>query len=79
VIQNAGYSFHNYSVITSDGYILQLVRIPGGEKSPPAEGKTVVFLMHGLLCSSMDWLVLGEKKALPYLLADAGNIFTLLK
>ncbi|KAG5676534.1 hypothetical protein PVAND_006360 [Polypedilum vanderplanki] len=71
-IHQEGYPVQNYSVITSDGYVLQLVRITRSKKSQQIKEKTVVFLMHGLLCSSMDWLVLGKEKALPFLLADAG-------
>lgn len=58
---------------TPDGYILKVFRIPGSPQSPPAYGKTVVFIQHGLLCSSADWVVLGKGKAIPYLLADAGT------
>lgn len=67
------YIFDEYSVSTTDGYILKLFRISESLKSSPTQGKAVVFLMHGLLCSSADWLVLGENKALPYLFADAGE------
>lgn len=67
-----GYPVDEYLVNTEDGYVLKVVRIPGSPQSPPAPGKTVVFLQHGLLCSSADWLVLGKGKAIAYLLADAG-------
>lgn len=67
-----GYPIEEYSVPTSDGYILKVFRIPGSLKSPPSYGKPVVFVQHGLLCSSADWLVLGKEKAIGYLLADAG-------
>lgn len=50
---------------TDDGYILTLHRIPNFNK-------TVVFLQHGLLSSSADWLLLGPGKALAFLLYDAG-------
>ncbi|XP_072931727.1 gastric triacylglycerol lipase-like [Epargyreus clarus] len=43
-----GYKVEVHKVITSDGYILSLYRIPG-------KGK-VIFLMHGLLSSYVDWL-----------------------
>ena len=32
----------------------------------------MVFLMHGALCSSADWLVNRRNESLAYLLADAG-------
>lgn len=53
-----------HQVVTSDGYVLTLFRIPG--KGQP------VFLMHGLILSADDWLTVGPKKALPYLLAERG-------
>lgn len=61
-----------HTVVTNDGYILKMFRIPGSNENPPAKGKPIVFLMHGLLNSSKDWLVLGRNKSLPYILADAG-------
>lgn len=54
-----------YYVNTPDGYILKVFRIP-------KPGKEVVFLQHGLLCSSADWVVSGPERALAYLLSDAG-------
>ncbi|CRK92414.1 CLUMA_CG005975, isoform A [Clunio marinus] len=67
-----GYPFEEYEVTTPDEYILKVIRISGSPNSPPSYGKTVVFLQHGLLSSSADWLVLGRNKALAYLLADQG-------
>lgn len=58
--------------MTADSYILGVFRIPGTPDNPSPTGKPVVFLQHGLLCSSSDWIVLGPGKALAYLLADAG-------
>lgn len=72
LIAEEGYPVEEHYVNTPDGYILKVVRIPGAPNSPPAQGKRVVFVQHGLLCSSADWVVLGKGKALAYLLADAG-------
>jgi lysosomal acid lipase/cholesteryl ester hydrolase len=72
MIENEGYPVEEHFVVTPDGYILKTFRITGSPLSPPAEGKTVVFVQHGLLCSSADWVVLGKGKALAYLLADEG-------
>nr|XP_022911984.1 lipase 3-like [Onthophagus taurus] len=47
-------------------------RIPYGLKSGPAENKPVVFVMHGLLSSSADWVNMGPEKSLGFLLADLG-------
>jgi Partial alpha/beta-hydrolase lipase region len=55
-----GYPVEEYFVDTPDGYILKVFRIPGSPESPPAEGKIPVFLQHGLLCSSADWVKLSN-------------------
>lgn len=46
-------------------------RIPHGTTSNAAS-KGVVFLMHGLLSSSADWIITGTTHALAYILADEG-------
>ncbi|KAJ9595450.1 hypothetical protein L9F63_013361, partial [Diploptera punctata] len=72
MIHEYGYPAEIHSVNTTDGYILELHRIPYSSKSPATESRPVAFLQHGLLCSSADWVILGPQKALGYLLADAG-------
>lgn len=56
---------------TSDGYILRLHRISHGRSLSKAS-KGVVFLMHGLLSSSADWILTGPNNGLGYILADEG-------
>ena len=53
-------------VITEDGYILQMHRIPHGKSSLADKEGTlpVAFLMHGITCSSADWLLAGSQKSL---------------
>jgi len=53
---------------------LTLYRIPNGKTGTqlPHPTKPVVFLQHGLLCSSSDWLMNVEEKSLAYILANAG-------
>ncbi|XP_065074233.1 lipase 3-like [Ochlerotatus camptorhynchus] len=65
IITDDGYTVEKHQVVTSDGYVLSLFRIPGYRTTP-------VFLQHGLLCSSADWVILGPGRSLAYLLADAG-------
>ncbi|XP_058064940.1 lipase 3-like [Anopheles bellator] len=72
IILRDGYLLERHQVITADGYILTMFRIPGSPANPPRVGKHVAFLQHGLLCSSADWVILGPGKALAYLLVDAG-------
>lgn len=64
LIRKYGYEAEVHSVTTSDGHILEVHRIPGGSRSHPREGKTVVYLQHGLLDSSAGWLLMGPHHGL---------------
>ncbi|KAK0183446.1 hypothetical protein PV327_001488 [Microctonus hyperodae] len=66
MISRDGYPAEAHIVTTEDGYLLSLHRIPGGVDSQ------AVFLQHGLLGSSADWVISGRGKALAYLLYDSG-------
>ncbi|CAG9764521.1 unnamed protein product [Ceutorhynchus assimilis] len=72
MLQQFGYPVETHQVSTEDGYELTLHRIPYGKS---AEGKTPakkpILLVHGLLCSSADWIVTGEH-SLGLQLANAG-------
>lgn len=61
-------------VQTEDGYLLTLFRIPYGIKNnnSDVQNKSAVLLMHGLLLSAEDWVVLGPEKSLAFILADEG-------
>lgn len=66
-----GYSAESYSVITEDGYMLNIHRIPCGRAG--CDGiRQPVFLQHGILASSADWVLSGPEKALGFMLADLG-------
>lgn len=65
LILKYGYGAEVHHATTEDGYILELHRIP-------KPGAPVVLLMHGLLCSSADWVSIGPGNGLAYLLADQG-------
>ncbi|XP_069668920.1 lipase 3-like [Periplaneta americana] len=67
-----GYPAETHTVATEDGYILTIHRIPYSPNNTTRKHRPVVFLQHGLLCSSFDWIILGPGKALAYLLADEG-------
>ena len=59
---------------TSDGYLLNLHRIPHGRRgadAPDAPRRPAVLLQHGLMMNSEVWLCKGAV-SLPYVLADAG-------
>lgn len=71
-----GYSAEAHTVKTEDGYLLTMHRIPCGRLGCQSKGGRgrgqPVFLQHGLLSSSADWVISGPGKALAYILADAG-------
>ncbi|KAJ8717496.1 hypothetical protein PYW08_005895 [Mythimna loreyi] len=70
--QKYQYPIEEHTVMTDDGYILTVFRIPPKKQVRDVLKKPVVFLMHGMLGSSDDWLLMGPKKSLAYLLSDAG-------
>ncbi|XP_033337986.2 lipase 3 [Megalopta genalis] len=67
-----GYQGETHEVTTTDGYILQMHRIIGSRKSPKANNKPAVLLVHGLLDCSATWVLGTPEKALGYILADWG-------
>ena len=66
LIANAGYPVEVHQVVTDDGYILEMHRIPFGKRSPlePGVVKPAVYLQHGLTTSSADWVMGYDTKAL---------------
>ncbi|XP_055847681.1 lipase 3-like [Episyrphus balteatus] len=74
LIEKHGYPFEEHTVQTSDGYVLTMHRIPYSSQVESSEDgpRPVAFLMHGILCSSSDWVILGPGNGLAYLLSDAG-------
>ena len=59
-------------MITEDGYILGMHRIPFGKNGDIEENKPVVFLAHGMPCNSGVYVFGPPEKSLGYILADAG-------
>ncbi|CAH1984657.1 unnamed protein product [Acanthoscelides obtectus] len=66
IIARHGYRSETHVVVTEDGYLLRIHRIPSKKN-----GAQPVFLQHGLLGSSADWIVNGNN-SLAFLLADYG-------
>lgn len=64
LVKKYGYPIEEHLVTTEDGYILTLHRIKGN-------GSTL-FLMHGLLGSSDDFVLAGPESSLAYFLANKG-------
>ncbi|KAI0060489.1 alpha/beta-hydrolase [Artomyces pyxidatus] len=73
-----GYFNEEHVVLTKDGYLLGIHRLPGkkGEATPrpgTSTGKPVVYLHHGLLMNSEIWVCLTEaERSLPFVLAEQG-------
>ncbi|XP_023173418.2 lipase 1-like isoform X2 [Drosophila hydei] len=65
LLQKYGYPHENHTVVTEDGYILNIHRIP-------RPGARPVFLMHGLMDSSATFILMGPGKGLGYLLYEQG-------
>jgi lysosomal acid lipase/cholesteryl ester hydrolase len=65
LITQHGYPAETHTVTTADGYILTMHRIP---YSPMANStgtvRPVVFLQHGLISSSVDWVIMGPGNGL---------------
>lgn len=65
LLEKYGYPAESHAVVTEDGYVLTLHRIPKPKGQP-------VLLHHGLLGSSADWIIPGPGRGLAYILSDAG-------
>ncbi|KAJ0176929.1 hypothetical protein K1T71_006938 [Dendrolimus kikuchii] len=70
IIERNGYVCETHTVI-SQGYVLNIHRIPKSKNGSETSEKTVL-LQHGLLETSVDWILNGPGKGLAYVLADAG-------
>ncbi|XP_044736861.1 lipase 3-like [Chrysoperla carnea] len=70
LIQSQGFIGETHRVVTEDGYILSLHRIPYQDRTKKYKGP--VLIHHGLLGSSDLWLLRSREDDLAYLLADQG-------
>ncbi|CAG4983869.1 unnamed protein product [Colias eurytheme] len=66
-----GYPVETHDVVTEDGYILELIRIPYGKKGKDAIVRPPVLLMHGLSDSAAAYISLGPD-SLAYNLVEEG-------
>ncbi|SPP89714.1 lipase 3 [Drosophila guanche] len=68
-----GYPSEHHHVLTEDGYILGIFRIPYSHKlQNQNEQRPIVLIQHGLTSCSDAWILCGPNDSLPYLMADAG-------
>ncbi|KAL0848934.1 hypothetical protein ABMA28_013329 [Loxostege sticticalis] len=73
IVRKYGYPCEIHRAYTEDKYILEMHRIPHCKDcADVAEPRPVVFLMHGLLSSSAEWVIMGPGKGLAYILSEAG-------
>ncbi|XP_062540115.1 lipase 1-like [Armigeres subalbatus] len=68
LIRKYGYEVEEHEVVTEDGYLLTMFRIPSRKEAR----QYPIFMMHSLFSSCADWVVIGRKHGLAYLLADRG-------
>lgn len=59
-------------VKTEDGYLLNIHRIPCGRHGCGDGIRQPVFLQHGILASSADFIISGPDKGIAFILADLG-------
>ena len=78
LIKYWGYPAERHHVVTKDRYVLTVHRMPRGNPNTDPFYRTkpsnrpVVFLQHGSLCSSSNWITNLPDQSLGFLLADAG-------
>jgi pimeloyl-ACP methyl ester carboxylesterase len=72
IIQTKGYPCEEHKIITKDGYILGVFRIPYGRNRSSSLPGRPVLLQHGLLDAATTWVINFPDQSLGFILADAG-------
>ena len=66
-----GYQFEQHIVVTEDGYILKVFRIPG-KVNEVSQVKPTVLMQHGILDSAFCWVVNFADVAPAFVAVNAG-------
>ncbi|KAL3509958.1 hypothetical protein ACH5RR_029359 [Cinchona calisaya] len=72
MVESRGYACEEHEVVTGDGYILSMQRIPFGLSGETSGKRPPVLLQHGLLMDAITWLLSPPDQSLALLLADNG-------
>ncbi|XP_015745927.1 lipase member M-like [Python bivittatus] len=73
IVRHKGYQVEEYEVVTSDGYILTLNRIPYDRNQHcNLTRKPAVLLQHGFAVEGRIWVANMPHQSLGFMLADAG-------
>ncbi|XP_064487818.1 gastric triacylglycerol lipase-like [Ornithodoros turicata] len=80
LIASKGYPVEEYTIMTRDGYIFGIQRIPYGRWGPSTYRRSgswtgvrmPVLLLHGILQSSVDFVINMPDQSLGFMLADEG-------
>ncbi|XP_050205020.1 triacylglycerol lipase 2-like [Mercurialis annua] len=71
MVVSQGYLCQEHKVITDDGYVLSMQRLPADSSGSPAY-KPPVLLQHGIMSDGSTWLFNDPDEALGFILADNG-------
>ena len=72
-ILSAGYQFETHNVVTEDGYILEVWRIPARRGDKPNPAKLPVLYQHGLMVSGASWIIGDPKNSSWYQALNQGH------
>lgn len=63
LVMPEGYPLEEYEVVTADGYILTVFRIPYGKNSTSTPRRPIL-LQHGIFATSASWVISEPHKGL---------------